>query len=147
VPDPSEPGRRSTMRERRKRFQPSLSTWIIGPIVILLLVVGIATNGFPGFVVTAGVAGFLTVVHFTIIGRISWAAASSRRLGAVAIAGSLVFLIAGGVASVPPGNDGLSIAEASSVAGTLTAASEASPSRTTEPTQKPATGLPTAIPG
>ena len=82
---------------RRGGFRPTLSTWIVGAVVLLVLIIGGTTGGVPGVLIFLGLAGLVTALYVVVTGRRSWALIPTRKIGAIALAASLVAVISGGV--------------------------------------------------
>ena len=72
------------------------STWIVGGIVLLLLILGAASSGVGGFMMFAAFAAMLTGVYVSVTGRRSWARLVGRKAGAITLVGGVVLLLVGG---------------------------------------------------
>ena len=121
--------------------KPRASTFIVGAITALLMLLGAGSGGFGGALVVLGISLALTGLYVLLTGRRSWAwLPASRKAGAVAVVASLALFI-GGAAALPrvAGAD----LEAASSEGTAkaapakaspTASPRVSPSSTPTPT-------------
>jgi hypothetical protein len=97
------PGPRRLNRHSDQRgFAPTRSTWIVGGIMILALVVQAINGGVPAVVALLGSAGFLTALYVVITGRRSWALIANRKVAAIALAVSLVAVYVGGATGGVP---------------------------------------------
>lgn len=77
---------------------PDPSTWVVGGIAVLLLIISVATGGIAALLITLGVVALLTAGYVVITGRRSWAMLPSRRTGAVGLGVAVLLMIGGGAA-------------------------------------------------
>ncbi|MFM9918850.1 DUF1524 domain-containing protein [Lacisediminihabitans sp. H27-G8] len=87
--------------QKKPRLRPTVSTWVVGAILALFLFIGLASGGASGFLITLGIAAFLTGIYSVVFGRTSWALIPSRKVGAAVLGGALVLTIAGGAVAAP----------------------------------------------
>lgn len=66
--------------DSRGWFRPTLSTWLVGVSVVVLMIAGVAAEGPPLLVSLVGVTGIVTSLSVLISGRRSWASIPSRRI-------------------------------------------------------------------
>jgi hypothetical protein len=81
------------------------STWIVGGLVALVLLIALIGGGGAAFLVWLGVIGLLTGLYSWIFNRRSWARfIGSRRTASITSAGALLAIIIGAIASpsAPP---------------------------------------------
>lgn len=95
MPDPK-PGK------PKKTARIYLSTWIVGAIALLFIVIGTATSGFSGFLIMAALFGFITALYVIATGRRSWALIPSRKIAAITLAVCVVALGVGGTVGGKP---------------------------------------------
>ena len=84
-------------------FTPTLSTWIVGAVVLLVLILGGTSSGVSGVLIFLGLAGIVTALYVVVTGRRSWALIPTRKIGAIALAASLVAVISGGIVGAASG--------------------------------------------
>ncbi len=92
MPDPERPDAPQTPRVRKLR--PTISTWIVGGIVVLFILIFLAADGVHGIAVTIAWAAILTGCYALIFGRRSWALIRSRSAAGVVIVVSIALFIA-----------------------------------------------------
>ena len=112
-------------------FKPTLSTWIVGVVVLLVLILGANAGGVPGAIAFLGLAGIVTALYVVVTGRRSWAMIPTRKIGAIALAASLVAVMAGGTVGAAVDSPNNVVAQAPIASATPVA----KPS--VKPTQKP----------
>ncbi|MCU1436129.1 MAG: calcium-binding protein [Pseudarthrobacter sp.] len=126
--------------------RPRASTFIVGGITALFMIIGAFTGGFGGALVFLAIAAALTGLYVLATGRRSWAWLPAKRSsGAIALAVSFALFI-GGAASLPrTGANELEAASsdwnAAPSTGTASASPEGSPTPSSAPTAQ-ATGAP-----
>ena len=121
--------------------KPRTSTFVVGFITALFMLLGGLSSGIGGALVFLGIAAALTGLYVLLTGRRSWAwLPAKRKAGAVAIAASLV-LIAGGASAVPhvatadlEAASSESTPKSPSAKASPTVTAQASPSSTPTPT-------------
>jgi outer membrane biosynthesis protein TonB len=123
------------------------STWALGATLLLALIMGVATGGFGGLLITAGLIGLGTALYAFVTGRKSWAGITSRKSAAIVVAACLVATIGGSaVYGATHDSDELaavtesaspSPSHATDVKPTATPSDEPSPSVTPEATPEP----------
>jgi len=69
---------------------------VVAALVLLFVVAGAATSGFPGALVGLGLAALLVGLGAVIVGQAHWALITSRAVGAGVLAAGLVVLLVGG---------------------------------------------------
>ncbi|MCU1639541.1 MAG: hypothetical protein JWL94_2188 [Microbacteriaceae bacterium] len=112
-------------------FEPTLSTWLVGSVVVVFLLIALVSTGFYGLVMMAGMAGLITALYVIFTGRRSWALIPSRKVAAITLVGCL---LATGLGSSAYG----STQPAELVAVEEPAVAEEKPAPTPTPTPKPA---------
>src|SRR5690554_1892922 len=82
----------------RVRWRPRFgaSFWVVAPIVVALTVVGFASGGFGGLLVTWAVIAAITSLYSLVTGRLGWASVPGRRAAAVVLVFSVVAMGVGG---------------------------------------------------
>jgi len=83
-------------------FRPTLSTWLVGVPVVVLMIAGLAAEGLPLLLSLAGVTGIITSLYVLVSGRRSWASIPSRRIAGFVLLASLTLAIAGGATRAAP---------------------------------------------
>jgi hypothetical protein len=78
-----------------KRFKLKPSTWVGIMLVALLLLIFTVSSGWVGLLVSATVVGIFTGLYVAISGRRSWAVLTSRKVGLIVLAASVVVLFVG----------------------------------------------------
>ncbi|MDP9905642.1 GmrSD restriction endonuclease domain-containing protein [Arthrobacter bambusae] len=74
-----------------------VSTYIVGGIALLVVVVGGSARGVGGMLLMFGIVALLTGLYVALTGRRSWAVVrGGRKAGAVVLAASLCLFVAGG---------------------------------------------------
>ncbi|WP_324644343.1 GmrSD restriction endonuclease domain-containing protein [Pseudarthrobacter sp. LT1] len=128
--------------------KPRYSTFIVGAITALFMLLASMGSGFAGALVVLAISLALTGLYVLLTGRRSWAwLPAKRKAGAVAIAASLALFIGGAVAMPRVAGTDLQAASSESTAkatqstASPTATAKASPSSTPSPTAD-ATGEP-----
>ncbi|WP_223884081.1 excalibur calcium-binding domain-containing protein [Pseudarthrobacter sp. BIM B-2242] len=76
--------------EQSHKKKPGPSTYIVGGILTLLAIGGIASGGIWSGLIFLATAGILTGLYVVITGRRSWAMLQGRKLGLIVVGGSLV---------------------------------------------------------
>jgi uncharacterized protein DUF1524 len=74
---------------------------VVGLLVLLLVIAGLASSGLPGGLLMAGLALLLVGVGAAIVGRARWAFIASRKVGGAAAAAGLVMLVVGAATASP----------------------------------------------
>lgn len=120
---------------QRPRPKAGVSTWIVGAVVLLFLILGAVAGGFAGMLVMLALFLFGTGLYTLIFGRPSWLRLPSRKWGGIALGSGFALLIVGGLL-LPPSPD---VEESSVAQPTPSATSTVSPSAT-------ATASPSAAP-
>ncbi|QYH35681.1 DUF1524 domain-containing protein [Salinibacterium sp. M195] len=97
-------------------FKPTLSTWIVGAVLVLFAFITLVSAGIAAVLVLAAFFGLFTGIYVLISGRRSWASVPSRKAGAIVIAASLFATFVGGAvgassAPVEQVADGVQISE------------------------------------
>lgn len=77
-------------------FKLAKSTWIVGAISLLLLIIGLASSGLAGLLIMGGLIGAITTLYVIITGRRSWAHIPSRKFAAITLAACVVAFGVGG---------------------------------------------------
>jgi hypothetical protein len=77
----------------KRRWKPTVSTWIAAPLVLLLLILGLATSGASGLLIFLALVGLITALYTVVTRRASWAGLPRSRPLAGAIAGGAVVLL------------------------------------------------------
>ncbi|MDR6415652.1 DUF1524 domain-containing protein [Pseudarthrobacter sulfonivorans] len=133
VPGPNSPRR------------PRASTFIIGGITALFMIIGAFNGGFAGALVVLAISAALTSLYVLATGRRSWAwLPAKRRAGAIALAVSFGLFIAGAAALPRTNTDDLQASSewnASPATATPDPSSEGSPTPSSAPTAQ-VTGAP-----
>ncbi|MCU1404563.1 MAG: calcium-binding protein, partial [Glaciihabitans sp.] len=81
------------------------STWVVGGLLVLLLVLCWFTSALPQFFVALSATVLLTGLYVLVTGRRSWAVLRGRKNGGIAVIASMALLIGGaswGVAAAGP---------------------------------------------
>ncbi|GAB3124994.1 HNH endonuclease family protein [Glaciibacter psychrotolerans] len=138
---PSAPRRPLSQRTPR----PLRSTWIVGAIVLLVLVIAVASAGLPALLIMAGLATLLTAGYALITGRASWAHVPSRKVAAAAVAVSLVAMGMGASLAPVTGGSGSSAQGAVTSPGALAPPVTRTPTRSAKPSATP-TATPSTAP-
>jgi Protein of unknown function (DUF1524)/Excalibur calcium-binding domain len=133
-PAPSAPG--TAPRPPRK---PRASTFIVGAITALFMILGWFSGGFGGALLFLAISAALTGLYVLATGRRSWAwLPAKRKAGAVALGVSLALFIAGAVALPRVATADLEAAGSDSTAAVTTAkastTAEAAPAPSSAPT-------------
>ena len=76
------------------KLRPTISTWIVGVLVVLFVLIFLLIDGVHGITVTIAWAAILTGIYALIFGRRSWALIRSRSVAGVVIAASIALFIA-----------------------------------------------------
>lgn len=145
------PAQPSPYPSQRPGPKAGVSTWIVGALVLLFLILGAVAGGFAGLLVMLALFLFGTGLYTLIFGRPSWLRLPSRKWGGIALGSGFVLLIVGGLLLPPsPNVEESSVAQPTpSVTSTVTpsATTSASPSATpsANPTPEP-TSTPTPTP-
>ena len=126
------PNSRTGRPQRHVSFNPALSTWLVGGVVLFVLVLGTIVGGIPGLLIFLGLAGMATALYVVVTGRRSWAMLPTRKIGAIALAASLVAVMVGGLTADSPDNV---VAQAPISSATPVAKPSVKPSA--KPTPKP----------
>jgi hypothetical protein len=92
-------------------MHPRVVLGVVGGIVLLLVVAGVATNGFAGGILMLGLAAVLVGLGASLAGHAHWAFISSRRIGGTVAAAGLAAVMLGG-AITPPTRETAAAAEA-----------------------------------
>lgn len=93
--------RQASASDRKPRFTPVVSTWIVGTLALLFLVIAAATGGISGLLIMLGTIAIPTGFYALLFGRRSWALIPSRKVGAMVIAGAVVAVAVGGSTVAP----------------------------------------------
>ncbi|MHA7297653.1 GmrSD restriction endonuclease domain-containing protein [Pseudarthrobacter sp. MDT3-1] len=126
--------------------RPRASTFVVGGITALFVIIGAFSGGFGGALVVLAISAAITGLYVLATGRRSWAwLPAKRKAGAIALGVSFALLI-GGAAALPRTNaDDLEAASsdwnASPATATASASSAGSPTPSSAPTAQ-ATGAP-----
>ena len=91
------PKARKPLATKMQWFKPTLSTWIVGGIVVLFLLMATLSAGIPGLLIFLGLIGAVTAIYTAVTGRHSWASIPSRKVAGLALAASVVVLMSGGI--------------------------------------------------
>jgi len=78
-----------------RRTTPTLSTWIVGAVTLVVLLVLAMTSGVPGVLAWVGGVGTATALYVVVSGRRSWALLPGRKMATVAFAASVTLLVSG----------------------------------------------------
>lgn len=79
-----------------------VSTWVVGGLVALFLLVFLLSSGLAGLLVAAGIAAMITGFYVLATGRGSWLRLpSGRKFGAILLAAAFVVTMAGGALAPP----------------------------------------------
>lgn len=125
-------GPATSVTEAKPPRTPRASTFVVGGIIALFMILGAFSGGLGGALVFLGIAAALTGLYVLATGRRSWAwLPAKRKAGAVALAVSFALFIAGGLA-LPR-----------TTAGDLEAASDRNASPATAPASAIAKAAPT----
>jgi len=125
----------------RRRPVPMLTGVMLG-VSVSLIVLGAATSGASGLLLTAGYIGMLTALYSLVTGRKSWAILPSRKFAAAALAGALVVTVFGGALAAPNISNDLAVTTGSSPsAAAPTDTATATATDTPKPTPTDATAL------
>ncbi|TFC60812.1 DUF1524 domain-containing protein [Cryobacterium sp. TMB1-7] len=127
MPAPTRPAKPP---RRRGGLTPTVSTWIVGAVVLLVVAFAATSAGVSGFLIFLGLAGIVTALYVIVTGRRSWALIPTRKMGAVALAASLVAVMSGGIVGAAVGVPDNVVAESP----TTSATPSAKPSSTPTPT-------------
>lgn len=115
-------------------WRPTLSTWLLGSAVLIVLIASVSTGGVGGLLIWLGLVGLGTMLYVAVSKRPSWAGLPrSRAFGAVGAAAALVVLLVGsGVygATHPASSSAPSVASATNAVHASSAASTPRPSST-----------------
>jgi Protein of unknown function (DUF1524)/Protein of unknown function (DUF2510) len=79
---------------RLDRGGPTISTWIVGAVVLVFVLIFLLMDGVHGLAVTIAWAAILTGIYALISGRRSWALIHSRRVAGIVIAASIALFVA-----------------------------------------------------
>ncbi|QCO97258.1 DUF1524 domain-containing protein [Arthrobacter sp. 24S4-2] len=132
-PAPTEPG--PGPRPPRK---PRASTFIVGGITALFMIVGAFSGGLGGALVFLAIAAALTGLYVLATGRRSWARLpAKRKAGAVALAVSLALFIGGASAMPRTATGDLKAASSDSTASPASAEASATGGATPTPSSTP----------
>ena len=85
----------------RKRFRPTVGTWVAAAIASPFLIISTATSGLGGFLIMLGLITLLTATYTLMSGRRGWVKLPSRKTAAITLAASLVVITAGGAIAGP----------------------------------------------
>jgi hypothetical protein len=94
--------------KRTPRWKPTRSTWIVGAVVLLVLVIGGFSGGFGDVLIMLSFAALATGIYVVLTRRPSWARLPrSRPIGAAIAGGAVVLLIVGSIvtAAAHPASD------------------------------------------
>ncbi|MET3350514.1 UNVERIFIED_ORG: hypothetical protein ABID57_002206 [Arthrobacter sp. UYEF1] len=126
--------------------RPRASTYIVGGITALFMMIGAFSGGLGGALVFLAISAALTGLYILVTGRRSWAwLPAKRKAGGIALAVSFALFIAGAVALPRTNAEDLQAASSDSNASPGTAAASASAKVTPTPSSAPsaqATGVP-----
>jgi hypothetical protein len=133
----------SSTRHAQRRWRPSLTTWIVAAIAVLVAIIGAGTNGFGGFLIALALFGLGAGVWTLVSARPSWLNLPPRRgIGGAVLGISFAVLLLGGI--VTPHAQQTSLAGAEPVAESPTATPRTSVAPAAEPTRTP-TPTPTPV--
>lgn len=94
------PSAHATPSIRRPKARAGLPTFIGAGLLTFFFIVALVGGGIGSGLVILGMGGLFTGMYVLITGRRSWALLNGRKIGALALAGSLVLVITGaGIAS------------------------------------------------
>ncbi len=102
----------STKPKKVWRFTPTVSMGIMSGVSLVLIVAGVASSGFPGLLIMAGLISLITAVFTLITGRKSWASIPSRKVAAIVLAAGMVVTIVGGSLAPKTAGGGKNLADA-----------------------------------
>jgi hypothetical protein len=108
-----------------------ISTWVVGGIAALVLIITAFTGGIGGVLLTLSLFAFFSALYALTTGRKSWARIASRKVAGVIAGASIVLLFVG---------SGISASATDQVAASSaspTTQSSATPSATPKPSPKP----------
>lgn len=111
-------------------FRPTLSTWIVGAVVVLLVILGATVGGVPAAIAFLGLAGIVTALYVVVTGRRSWALIPTRKIGAITLAVSLVAVMSGGLAGAAVGVPDQTAAKSPTASATPSSKPSATPTPT-----------------
>ncbi|GAA3888007.1 hypothetical protein GCM10022381_32420 [Leifsonia kafniensis] len=141
MPHPAHPA--SAERQSPSPRKPKLprSTWIVGALALVLLIIGVSTTGMQGLLMMGGLLALITGAYALVTGRASWARLPSRKFAAAVLAASLVSIVIG--TSLAPDTGGSDSSALGASVAHPTPTPVASPTRTATPTP---TATPIATP-
>ncbi|ALV40666.1 calcium-binding protein [Pseudarthrobacter sulfonivorans] len=126
--------------------RPRASTFVVGGITALFMIIGAFSGGFGGALVVLAISAAITGLYVMATGRRSWAwLPAKRKAGAIALALSFALFVAGAVALPRTNAEDLQAASSDWNASTGTATASASAKATPTPSSVPtaqATGAP-----
>ena len=94
--------------------KPKVSTFVVGALALGAMALGAASGGLGGALIFLAIFAALTGLYVVVTGRRSWARLpSSRKVGGVVLAASLVLFVVGGI-TLPPRSAESIAAEAAS---------------------------------
>jgi len=82
-------------------MHPHVVLGVVGGIVLLLVVAGVATDGLAGGLLMLGLAAVLVGLGASLAGHAHWAFISSRRIGGTVAAAGLAAVMLGGAITTP----------------------------------------------
>jgi hypothetical protein len=117
-------------------FRPTTSTWIVGALAVVVLIIAASTSGISGFLIWLALFGLATGIYVLATGRASWARLPSRGMGAIVTGVAVVLIIVGG-AVAPATPHAIVKADDHSQTSHKAAATQAKPTPTPTPTPTP----------
>ncbi|RKR12647.1 uncharacterized protein DUF1524 [Arthrobacter oryzae] len=131
-------GKQDSYYEPKSLRKPKVSTFVVGALVLGAMALGASSGGLGGALIFLAIFAALTGLYVVITGRRSWARLpSSRKVGGVVLAASLVIFVVGAIA-LPPRSAESIAAEAASAnekrAAEEAATASAASSQTSSPT-------------
>jgi len=96
------PAARRTRPDQHRSALQQVAAGVVGSIVLLFTIVGLASGGVGGGLIMLGVAGLLVGLGAAAFGRARWAFIASRKVGAAVAAIGLVTLVVGSATAPDP---------------------------------------------
>jgi hypothetical protein len=119
----------TTAARPKRRWQPSLSFWIVAALVLLLVIIFAAAAGLGGVLLILGIVAVLTGLYALLFKRQSWVGLPHRKsAGLVAVSGVVAFIVGVGVAAATAAPSG--VPDKSALVGALQQSATATPTAT-----------------